>query len=136
MLRSFLDPVPQMELGMELSRFNLASSMIDVSDGLSVDLHHLCRESGVGAEIYSDKLPLSSELCHFQKQPSRLALHGGEDYQLLFSVSPRKLSSLLKIQEKYKITCIGKILKGKKIFEVNRQGNKRPLELKGFQHFG
>ncbi|MFB0564492.1 MAG: thiamine-phosphate kinase [Candidatus Aminicenantaceae bacterium] len=134
-LKAFLDPCPPVSLGSELSRFNAASSMIDVSDGLSVDLHHLCKESGVGAEIYVDKLPLSPEINRFQKRPYRLALHGGEDYQLLFTVPSHSLDSIEKLKKKYRITFIGKIIKEKRILTVDRRGKRKPLEIQGYQHF-
>ena len=134
-LQAFLDPLPCITLGKELSRLKLASSMIDISDGLSVDLSHLCEESGVGAEIYLDRLPLSPEIQHFQRQPYRLALHGGEDYELLFSVPPQELQSLSRLQKNHKITFIGQMVKKKEIFLIDRRGNRRPLKIKGFQHF-
>jgi thiamine-monophosphate kinase len=110
--------------------------MIDVSDGLSVDLSHLCEESGVGAEIHLDRLPLSPEIRHFQRQPYRLALHGGEDYELLFSVPPRNLRSLSRLQNKHKITFIGRMIEKKKIFLIDRSGKRSPLKIRGYQHFG
>jgi len=134
-LKAFLNPLPQISLGKELSRLNLASSMIDVSDGLSVDLSHLCQESGVGAEVYLDRLPLSPEIYHFRKQPYGLALHGGEDYQLLFTVPPQNLKFLLRLQKKYRITSIGRIIKKRQIFLVNQKGKRKPLKISGYQHF-
>jgi thiamine-monophosphate kinase len=135
-LQAFLNPSPPTTLGKELSRLKLASSMIDVSDGLSVDLSHLCEESGVGAEIHLDRLPLSPEIRHFQRQPYRLALHGGEDYELLFSVPPRNLRSLSRLQNKHKITFIGRMIEKKKIFLIDRSGKRSPLKIRGYQHFG
>jgi len=134
-LKAFLDPLPRIALGKELSRLNLASSMIDVSDGLSVDLSHLCEESGVGAEIYLDRLPLSPEICRFQRQPYRVALHGGEDYELLFTVPPQNLRSLSKLEKKHKMTFIGQMVKKKEITLVDRRGKRKPLKIRGYQHF-
>ncbi|MFC2170075.1 thiamine-phosphate kinase [Acidobacteriota bacterium] len=134
-LHAFLNPLPQISLGQELSRRKIASSMIDVSDGLSVDLDHLCQESGYGSEIYLEKIPLSSELRLIQKNPFEYALHGGEDYQLLFTVSPEKLGSISRLQSKHKLALIGKIISGKIIFWVDRHGRKKRLNLKGYQHF-
>jgi thiamine-monophosphate kinase len=134
-LQAFLNPLPRITLGKELSRLKLASSMIDISDGLSVDLSHLCEESGVGAEMRLDSLPLSPEIHHFQKQPYRLALHGGEDYELLFSVPPQNLRFLSRLQKKHKITFIGQMIKKKEIFLIDRRGKRRPLKIRGYQHF-
>jgi len=135
LLRAFLDPVPQISLGRVLSRERAATAMIDMSDGLSVDLFHLCEESRVGADVYIEKLPLSSEIRSFEKEPENLTLHGGEDYQLLFSVDPGNLDVMAKVQKRYKIHWIGKIRRGKGISLIDRRGRKRPLEIKGFEHF-
>lgn len=134
LLRAFLDPVPQISLGRVLSRHRAATAMIDTSDGLSVDLLHLCEESRVGADVYLEKLPLSPEVGFFEKRPENLALHGGEDYQLLFSVDPRNLDVIAKLQKRYRIRWIGKMKRGKGIFLIDKKGKKRPLEIKGFEH--
>lgn len=135
LLKAFLDPVPQLSLAQELSRFKLASSMIDVSDGLSVDLLHLCEESGCGAVVEQENLPLSRELCFWQKRPYEFALHGGEDYQLLFSVCPGKTDSIARLKKKYKIFCIGKMIREKNLYLLDNRGIRKPLEIKGYQHF-
>ena len=135
LLRAFLDPVPQLSLGKMLSRLNLASAMIDISDGLSVDTAHLCQESHYGAEIFTDKIPVSSQLRAVQKQPYFLTLHGGEDYQLLFSVPPKKVSQLSKVEKEFRITPVGRIIKDKHVFLVDRLKRKKKLSIKGFQHF-
>lgn len=135
LLRAFLDPVPQIALGQDLSRHRLASSMIDISDGLSVDLFHLCEESGLGAEIDVERLPLSPEIRHFAKAPASLALHGGEDYQLLFSVAPQKLNFMIKLGKVYQLTSIGRMTQKKGIFIFDRQGKRVRLEIKGYEHF-
>ncbi len=135
LLKAFLDPLPQLALAQELSRLKLASSMIDVSDGLSVDLGHLCEESGCGALVEQEKLPLSRELRFWQKRPYEFALHGGEDYQLLFSLPPEKMDSISGLKKKYKVSCIGKMIRGKEIYLVDRRGRRKILEIKGFQHF-
>src|SRR5205823_4272838 len=84
--RQHFYPVPRIEVGRFLREKNLASAMIDISDGLSTDLAHICEESGVGAEILEQAIPKGSI-----GQPAREAylgfvLHGGEDYELLFTV--------------------------------------------------
>jgi len=135
LLRSFLDPVPQVSLGQALSRQRLVSSMIDVSDGLSVDLFHLCQESRLGAEIYLEKLPISPELRAFQKNPSGFALHGGEDYQLLFTISHQDSEALSKLQKKFMLTFIGKMTRKREICVIDRRGKRMPLEIKGYEHF-
>lgn len=134
-LKAFFDPVPQVSLGKELSRLRLASSMIDISDGLSVDLGHLCEESRCGAEIHLDALPLSQALRSLQKKLYWCALHGGEDYQLLFTVSPKKAHLISRLQRRFQLTRIGRMNKGNKIIVIDKQGRKRELPAKGYQHF-
>ena len=134
LLRAFLDPVPKLSLGLALSTRRAATAMIDVSDGLSVDLLHLCEESLVGADIHLARLPISSELRSFVKKPENLALHGGEDYQLLFTVHPKNLGIIAKLQKKYGVRWIGEMKREKGIFLTDGKGKKRPLEIKGFEH--
>lgn len=134
LLRAFLDPVPQLALGRALSHFKAASSMIDTSDGLSVDLLHLCEESSTGAEIDLDELPLSPAIRALEKNPVRLALHGGEDYQLLFTSSPGKLERIRSLRKKFAIHEIGRMTRQKGIFAIDREGRKRLLRAGGYEH--
>ena len=134
LLRAFLDPVPQLALGQALSRLRAASSMIDTSDGLSVDLLHLCEESGTGAEIDLEMLPLSPALRAFEKSPERLALHGGEDYQLLFTSSPRKPAGILALQKQFGFHGIGRMTRRKGIFTIDQKGKKGLLKAGGYEH--
>ena len=135
LLQAFLNPVPQLRLGRELSRRRLASAMIDLSDGLSVDLMHLCEASGVGAVIELEKVPLSSEIRAFVREPLLLALHGGEDFQLLFSAPPENRAALLKLSRVYSIAEIGHLTARKGIFVVNGEKRRTRLKPKGYEHF-
>lgn len=134
LLRAFLDPVPQLALGQALSRLKAASSMIDTSDGLSVDLLHLCEESGTGAEIDLGLLPLSPAIRALEKKPERLALHGGEDYQLLFTSSSDKLAKILSLQKKFALHRIGRMTRRKGIFTIDPEGRRRLLKAEGYEH--
>jgi thiamine-monophosphate kinase len=134
-LKAFLDPQPQTALGRELSRLRAASAMIDCSDGLSVDLTHICEASGTGAEIDLAKIPLSPAMISFQKKPLPLALHGGEDYQLIFTVKPRELPKIRSLRAKYRLTDVGRITGEKGIWTVDAHGRRKVLEIKGFEHF-
>lgn len=135
LLHAFLDPAPQVSLGKELARLQAASAMIDISDGLSVDLGHICEESGTGAEIYLDRIPVSPELLSLSENPLTLALHGGEDYQLLFTVPTGKEKTVLDLGKRFRLTRIGQITSGRKILSVDEKGKKQTLEIKGYQHF-
>jgi thiamine-monophosphate kinase len=134
LIRAFLDPVPQIVLGRSLSRSKTASSMIDTSDGLSVDLRHLCEESGAGAEVDLERLPMSPAIRALEKYPERLALHGGEDYQLLFTVHPEKAGEIERLARGFRISCIGRMTRGREVQVVDGKGKKRRLEAKGFEH--
>jgi thiamine-monophosphate kinase len=78
-----LYPEPRLAAGRKLMRGRLATAAIDLSDGLSTDLAHLCEESGVAAEIDAEALPVDARATLEQ------ALHGGEDYELLFTAGPK-----------------------------------------------
>ena len=134
-LRAFLDPVPQVALGQALSQAEIPSAMIDVSDGLSIDLRHICAESGVGAEVDIDSLPLSEALTSLASEPLNWALYGGEDYQLLFSVSEDKRPLVPGLQASFPVTEIGRITPGNEVFSVDVVGEKQILKPAGFQHF-
>jgi thiamine-monophosphate kinase len=132
-------PEPRVGWGLVLGEEGLASAMIDISDGLSSDIHHLCSESAVGARIESARLPINphvTALCGRRAlDPLMLALHGGEDFELLFSVPPENLSRLPAKVDGVPVTCIGKIKASGGI--VISEGS-RVWELKpgGWQHFG
>lgn len=106
-----------------------ATAMIDISDGLFIDLNRLCDESKVGARIYLDKVPLSRtlrEACSILKLDAyRFATTGGEDYELLFTSPEVKVSGAF---------CIGEITKKGRFF-VDKRGIERPLRPEGYQHW-
>jgi thiamine-monophosphate kinase len=124
---------------MVLGEERLATSMIDLSDGLSSDLNHLCEASGVGALIDSSSLPVDErlqELCGRRAlDPLQLALHGGEDFELLFTVKRENVSRLPRKVDGVEITRIGTIKSasdGVKISEGSRTWELKPG---GWIHF-
>jgi thiamine-monophosphate kinase len=107
--------------------------MIDISDGVSTDLSHICEESGVGAEIWAEAIPRA--LVGRPPRPVELefALHGGEDYELLFTARPRHhVPSQISGVE---ITCIGEITRRKLVSLINKAGARSPLQSRGWEHF-
>ena len=140
--KKHLSPCPRVELGQAIAKYHLATSMIDVSDGLLIDTSHLLEESGVGARIHEDCLPLSrlyrKWVRSFSKDPIRFALSGGEDYELLFTApsSKREQISTLAHSLKIPITRIGNILPKMEGFHLIRKNGKdySPSRL-GFEHF-
>jgi thiamine-monophosphate kinase len=134
-----LRPEPRVGWGIVLGEERLATSMIDLSDGLSSDLNRLCAESSVGALIDSAQLPIDeqvTELCGRRAlDPLQLALHGGEDFELLFTVKPGDASRLPRRVDGVPIKRIGEITtetEGVKISEGSRIWELKPG---GWKHF-
>jgi thiamine-monophosphate kinase len=131
-------PQPRCNVGSWLAQRNLASSMMDLSDGLSVDLPRLCAASGVGAEIDSQQIPVFSGSGGWNCDPFELALHGGEDFELLFTVPKRKLEALERSFPKSfpRLTRIGKLTSDARAVTVRSPGKGiKPLPQRGFDHF-
>jgi thiamine-monophosphate kinase len=134
-----LRPEPRVGWGIVLGEERIASSMIDLSDGLSSDLNHLCAESNVGALIDASLLPIDErvvELCGRRAlDPLQLALHGGEDFELLFTVKPGNIARLPRRVDGVEIKRIGEVTQanaGVKISEGSRIWDLRPG---GWKHF-
>jgi thiamine-monophosphate kinase len=124
-------PQPRIEVGSWLRARALATAMIDLSDGLSVDLAHVCEESRVSATIEAARLPIAPDAT------LELALHGGEDYELLFTSSP--LAKIPQSIHGVKVREIGRIARGKHyppaITILDENGRERPLPPLAWQHF-
>jgi thiamine-monophosphate kinase len=97
-IRRHIDPEPETALGVALAQVAEVTACIDISDGLSTDLHHLCDASGAGAEIEKQRIPVFPELQLAGVDVGEAVLNGGEEYALLFTSSLREaeLSSRLK----------------------------------------
>ena len=132
-----LRPTPRVEWGAWLGEKGLATTMIDLSDGLSSDLAHLCRESGVGALIDAAHVPSDPNLKRFKLEadPLSLALHGGEDYELLFTVRPRQARQLPAEIAGVSVTRIGEITDGVHGCQIKIGGRTQALKPAGFVHF-
>jgi thiamine-monophosphate kinase len=126
-------PEPRIKLGRILREKNLVSAMIDLSDGLSTDLAHICEENGVGAKIASALIPRARVGKPAREVAHDLALHGGEDYELLFTVPqgkwvPARIAGMT-------LTEIGAITRTQKILLQDENGVTRRLPAKGWEHF-
>jgi thiamine-monophosphate kinase len=134
-----LRPSPRVGWGIVLGEERLASAMIDLSDGLSSDLRHLCEESRVGALIESASMPLDEDVKHLcgrrALDPLALALHGGEDFELLFTVSPENVSRLPKRVDGVAIIRIGEITDTVGQIRIREKDRVWDLQAKGFEHF-
>jgi thiamine-monophosphate kinase len=126
-------PEPRIRLGRVLREKKLASAMIDTSDGLSTDLAHICEESGVGAELQAEAIPRASVGKPPRRVDLQLALHGGEDYELLFTARPGK--RIPSTVAGAPITQIGKVIRGRKIFLTQEDRTARELAPQGWEHF-
>jgi thiamine-monophosphate kinase len=126
-------PTPRCQLGQSLK--GLASSMIDVSDGLAQDLGHILKASKVGATLELNQLPISPDLQNLtQEQQWQYALAGGDDYELCFTISPQNYEKLLQQQLDVNISKIGQIDQKTELTFV-QNGVDHSLQFHGYQHF-
>jgi thiamine-monophosphate kinase len=124
-------PLPRLSVGRWLRLHGLVSAMIDVSDGLSTDLEHLCLESRVGAEIEAATIPRAQAVRGKQPIALDFALHGGDDYELLFTSRakvPAKVAGT-------RVTRIGRITPARGMRLIGEDGRSRPLSVRGWEHF-
>ena len=139
LLRRFLRPTARIELGRRLA--GRANAAIDVSDGISSDLGHICGDSGVGALLYEERLPMSESLkaaaAAMNRDALHWTLHGGEAYVLLAAVDPDRFDDLKKTFENDGrfLTCIGEFRTGTDMELVRTDGSKLKLTPAGWDHF-
>jgi thiamine-monophosphate kinase len=127
-----LYPVPRIAVARVLRERKLASAMIDISDGLSTDLDHICEASHVGASIHASAIPLA-ELKQHTPVELRFALHGGDDYELLFTVRPGR--TVPPKVAGVPITKIGDIVRGRGMKLILDHDRVEQLRPQGWQHF-
>jgi thiamine-monophosphate kinase len=142
-LQRHLYPQPRLALGAWLAARGLASAAMDLSDGLSTDLARLCAASRIGAVVHAATLPSAvarhrgtrrGELLHESAAQLRRALHGGDDYELLFTVPQRRVSYLPSHFRGVPITRIGEITFRRSVL-LETNGRKRALRSLGWEHF-
>jgi thiamine-monophosphate kinase len=130
LLTPHLYPQPRVAQGLWLAQHSLSSAAIDLSDGLSTDLAHLCQESGVAAEVDAAALPIHPAATQAQ------ALHGGEEYELLFTAPPtRRVPSRI---EGIPVTRIGRIItqgQATPLAALVTARGTHPLVARGWEHF-
>lgn len=134
LIRRFCYPQPRVQLGRQLIGF--ASACMDLSDGLVTDLPRLLRSSELQGRIQAEKLPTSGALRDFvdQDDACRLALAGGDDYELCFTVAPEKEHRLKALSEELPITRIGELRRGQGLL-LTRGGRTWEPPDSGFRHF-
>lgn len=134
-------PTPRVEVGKRLGKSSAATSMIDISDGLLIDLERITTEHGLGADIYAEMIPLSNEyLAEYEGlglSRYETALTGGEDYELLFTSPPELKEEITNISEQtgVRITEIGSVHSKRNINIYDKNGFTLNFEKRGFFHF-
>jgi thiamine-monophosphate kinase len=124
-------PLARVEAGLGLRRRGLASAMIDVSDGLSTDLAHICEESGVGAAIELRAIPRARVGRPAAQVGFDLALHGGEDYELLFTSAKKMPARMAGVP----VTRVGRITRERGMVLIGEDTRRRRLAAGGWEHF-
>ena len=136
-IRRQLDPEPEVALGLALAKIAEVTACIDISDGLSTDLHHLCDASQCGAEIERERIPIFPDLLAYGPKlgirVSEVVLHGGEEYALLFTSSLRESEMSGRLGRP--VYAIGRITRERGV-ALKEDGVARPLEPRGYDHFG
>jgi thiamine-monophosphate kinase len=130
-------PLPRLATGSAL--VGVASSAIDISDGLVADLGHICEQSGVGARVLLEQIPITKQLKEYlQKGGSwKTVISGGDDYELCFTVSPKNLGMLDKVRKNLncELTQIGEIVSGQEVSCIMADGTVVDNPVSGYQHF-
>ena len=132
----YFRPQARVEVGQRLRQRGVASAMIDLSDGLSTDLEHICQESHVGAEIEAEAIPRARVGRGKKEQGKKrvaldFALHGGDDYELLFTSAKAVPSQVAGVR----ITQIGRTTQSTGMRLIEGDGTWRPLKAGGWEHF-
>jgi thiamine-monophosphate kinase len=136
--KKHLYPEPRLALGRWLADHGLVTAMMDLSDGLSSDLPRLCAASHVGARVERAKLPIvqiSNAGRRRGIKPLQLALHGGDDYELVFTVPPAKAKFLPSFFRGLVLSPIGKITGKQALLVVEENGRELPLVPSGWDPF-
>jgi thiamine-monophosphate kinase len=137
-----LDPAPPLGFGHAAARAGLAHAAIDLSDGLSGDLLNVCQESGVAAWVDAAAVPIDGGVKTLAEQrganPLDLALHGGEDYQLLLAAPPEAVRRLrdLAARSNVALTVIGGFTEGEAALSLRTAAGETPLAARSHEHFG
>ena len=137
-MRKHLYPEPRLALGQWLAARRVASAMMDLSDGLSSDLPRLCAASGVGARLLASQIPavqIPARSRTGKADPAQLALHGGDDYELLFIVPPRHKNLMPRSFHSLPLTEIGVITPKRQIVLLDENSHARSLSPRGWDPF-
>lgn len=134
-VRKHLYPEPRVELGRWLGEKRVATAMMDLSDGLSSDLTRMCEASGVGAIVEAAALPAVTVSAAGGVDAVELALHGGDDYELLFTVATKDASRVPRSLRGVAITRIGEVTRRREVMVVDLEGRRTALRAGGWDPF-
>ncbi len=139
-----LGPVPRLELGRFLVASGACTAAMDLSDGLSIDLRRMCHASGTGAMVFGNRIPVSPaavrEATGSGEPPLNLALNGGEDFELLFTVHPDRVGEIEGLNESpaiggVRLTRVGTMEIQEAGIRIDAGNGPEPLPARGFDHF-
>ena len=137
-MRKHLYPEPRLILGQWLAAQGIATAMMDLSDGLSSDLPRLCAASRVGARIETDRIP-KVQMRAGENQDhvdvTKLALNGGDDYELLFTVRPSDVRRVPRVFQGLPLSCIGEISRDRRLVLTGPEGREETLVPRGWDPF-
>jgi len=143
--KALFQPQPRVKEGIVIANSGVATSMIDISDGLALSVAEIAKSSNVGAELYEDNLPVLSEKIRRKEglevstsERRELALYYGGDYELLFTIDPQALENdelLQRLKRVVNMSIIGTIVPAEKGIYFKKGNTKEKMELKGYQHF-
>ena len=140
-LRAQLDPRPPLALARSIAERGLARAGMDLSDGLSLDLVEICSRSGVGAVVEASAVPVDPRAAGLERARGgdalALALHGGEDYQLLLAVGAGELDELRELARVWgvEVAAVGEFVPGEPVVRLRDAAGERPLVPRGHDHF-
>lgn len=140
LIAKHLNPSPRVEVARLIAKMKIANAMIDVSDGLAIDLQRICDESLVSGKIWLQDIPLSKDYKMAKKDFGFSVEHpltGGEDYELLFTVPDNQLDKLFGISQNLdcSITKIGEICHGQGVEIIDKYDKPVKLDKLGYEHF-
>jgi thiamine-monophosphate kinase len=134
LLRRHLEFTPRVNEAIAIAKVRRPTAMIDLSDGVSRDLGHICRESNVAAMVFEERVPIHPDAVEMRRDgrtPLDHALHDGEDYELLFTTTP-EYATLFPLP--VASTVIGMIAAGAGVWLQRRDGSREPLTPRGWEH--
>jgi len=142
-IEKHLLPPPRIHESRILVAETEVNAMIDISDGLGSEIHHICEQSKCGAKIYLEELPIHEQTTEAARQcegsASQYALYGGEDYELLFTLPPKKVGDVFDIitaETGTSVTVIGAVVDADQgIVLIDEQSRQQPLAFQGYNHF-